>query len=168
MTANDWEMIWKSAPLHDIGKVGIPDHILMKPGKLTAEEFEIMKRHPVLGRDAIRSAEIRVKSDGSFLRVASEIAYGHHERWDGKGYPQGIGGDEIPLSARLMALADVYDALISKRIYKPAMSHTAAVEIIREGRGSHFDPEVLDTFLDLTDEFNAIAFRFSDNVSEGN
>jgi putative two-component system response regulator len=109
-----------------------------------------------------------VKSDGSFLRVASEIAYGHHERWDGKGYPQGIGGDEIPLSARLMALADVYDALISKRIYKPAMSHTAAVEIIREGRGSHFDPEVLDTFLDLTDEFNAIAFRFSDNVSEGN
>ena len=168
MTANEWEMIWKSAPLHDIGKVGIPDHILMKPGKLTTEEFEIMKRHPVLGRDAIRSAEIRVKSDGSFLRVASEIAYGHHERWDGKGYPQGIGGDEIPLSARLMALADVYDALISKRIYKPAMSHTAAVEIIREGRGSHFDPEVLDTFLDLTDEFNAIAFRFSDNVSEGN
>jgi putative two-component system response regulator len=160
-------MIWKSAPLHDIGKVGIPDHILMKPGKLTAEEFEVMKRHPVLGRDAIRSAEIRVKSDGSFLRVASEIAYGHHERWDGKGYPQGIGGDEIPLSARLMALADVYDALISKRIYKPAMPHAKAVEVIREGRGSHFDPEVLDAFLELAGEFDAIAVRFSDNASEG-
>lgn len=162
-----WEMIWKSAPLHDIGKVGIPDHILMKPGKLTAEEFEVMKRHPTLGRDAIRSAEIRVKSDGSFLRVASEIAFGHHERWDGKGYPQGVGGDEIPVSARLMALADVYDALISKRVYKPAMSHAAAVEIIREGRGSHFDPTVLDVFLELTDDFNDIALRFSDNITEG-
>ena len=167
MAAKDWEMIWKSAPLHDIGKVGIPDHILLKPGKLTAEEFEVMKRHPTLGRDAIRSAEIRVKSEGSFLRVASEIAYGHHERWDGKGYPQGIGGDGIPLSARLMALADVYDALISKRVYKPAMSHAASVEIIREGRGSHFDPEVLDVFLELADEFNDIARRFSDVTPEG-
>jgi putative two-component system response regulator len=167
MAAKDWEMIWKSAPLHDIGKVGIPDHILLKPGKLTAEEFEVMKRHPTLGRDAIRSAEIRVQSEGSFLRVASEIAYGHHERWDGKGYPQGIGGDGIPLSARLMALADVYDALISKRVYKPAMSHAASVEIIRDGRGSHFDPEVLDVFLELADEFNDIARRFSDVTPEG-
>ena len=167
MAAQDWEMIWKSAPLHDIGKVGIPDHILMKPGKLTPEEFEVMKRHPVLGRDAIRSAEIRVKSEGSFLRVASEIAYGHHERWDGKGYPQGIAGTEIPLSARLMALADVYDALISKRVYKPAMPHAEAVAIIREGRGSHFDPDVLDVFLHQTDRFHDIASRFSDNTSEG-
>jgi putative two-component system response regulator len=166
MAATEWEMIWKSAPLHDIGKVGIPDHILMKPGKLTPEEFEIMKRHPILGRDAIRSAEIRVKSEGSFLRVASEIAYGHHERWDGKGYPQGIGEDEIPLSARLMALADVYDALISKRVYKPAMPHAAAVAVIREGRGTHFDPEVLDAFLALSDEFDAIARRFSDSTTE--
>ncbi|MCX7167877.1 MAG: two-component system response regulator [Rhodocyclales bacterium] len=162
MAAHEWEMIWKSAPLHDIGKVGIPDHILMKPGKLTNEEFEVMKRHPTLGRDAIRSAEIRVKSEGSFLRVAAEIAYGHHERWDGKGYPQGVGGEEIPLSARLMALADVYDALISKRVYKPAMPHAKAVEIIREGRGSHFDPEVLDAFLARTDEFQKIAMCFSD------
>lgn len=167
MSAGEWEMIWKSAPLHDIGKVGIPDHILLKAGKLTAEEFEVMKRHPVLGRDAIRAAEIRVKSDGSFLRVASEIAYGHHERWDGTGYPQGICGTDIPISARLMALADVYDAIISKRIYKPAMSHGTAVEIIREGRGSHFDPEVLDVFLGLKDEFHAIALRFSDNTTEG-
>jgi putative two-component system response regulator len=162
-----WELIWKSAPLHDIGKVGIPDNVLLKPGKLTPEEFEVMKRHPTLGRDAIRSAEIRVKSEGSFLRVASEIAYGHHERWDGKGYPQGVGGEEIPLSARLMALADVYDALISKRVYKSAMSHAASVEIIREGRGSHFDPEVLDAFLELADEFNVIAQRFSDSTPEG-
>ena len=167
MTTQDWEMIWKSAPLHDIGKVGIPDHILLKPGKLTAEEFDVMKRHPVLGRDAIRSAEIRVKSEGSFLRVASEIAYGHHERWDGTGYPQGIAGTDIPLSARLMALADVYDALISKRVYKPAMPHANAVEIIREGRGSHFDPDVLDVFLRQTNQFHDIASRFSDNTMEG-
>ena len=158
----DWEMIWKSAPLHDIGKVGIPDNILLKPGKLTTEEFEVMKRHTVLGRDAIRAAEIRVKSEGSFLRVASEIAYGHHERWDGTGYPQGIGGEDIPLSARLMALADVYDALVSKRVYKPPMPHAAAVEIIREGRGSHFDPEVLDVFLETTDAFADINLRYSD------
>ena len=167
VAANDWEMIWKSAPLHDIGKVGIPDHILMKPGKLTPEEFEVMKRHAKLGYEAIRSAEKRVKSDGSFLRVASEIAYGHHERWDGSGYPQGLAGEEIPLSARLMALADVYDALISKRVYKPEFPHPKAVEIIREGRGSHFDPEVLDSFLELADEFRNIAAHFSDARSEG-
>lgn len=166
MTADEWEMIWKSAPLHDIGKVGIPDHVLMKPGKLTVEEFEVMKRHPTLGRDAIRSAEARVQSEGSFLRVASEIAFSHHERWDGTGYPQGIGGDEIPLSARLMALADVYDALISKRVYKAALSHAKATEIIREGRGNHFDPAVLDVFLDLQDQFHEIALRFSDDTSE--
>ena len=167
MAARDWDMIWKSAPLHDIGKVGIPDHILMKPGKLTAEEFEVMKRHPTLGRDAIRAAEIRVKSESSFLRVASEIAYWHHERWDGKGYPEGIAGDVIPLSARMMALADVYDALICKRVYKPAMPHARAVEIIREGRGSHFDPEIADAFLVVADEFHAIALRFSDQEAEG-
>ncbi len=162
----DWEMIWKSAPLHDIGKVGIPDNILLKPGKLTTEEFEVMKRHTVLGRDAIRTAELRVKSEGSFLRVASEIAYSHHERWDGTGYPQGIRGDDIPLSARLMALADVYDALVSKRVYKPPMPHATALEIIREGRGSHFDPEVLDVFLETSDAFADINLRYSDLPAE--
>lgn len=166
MAPHEWEMIWKSAPLHDIGKVGIPDHILMKPGKLTVEEFEVMKRHPVLGRDAIRSAEIRVKSEGSFLRVASEIAYGHHEHWNGGGYPQGIGGTAIPFSARLMALADVYDAVISKRVYKPALPHATAIEIIREGRGSQFDPDVVDVFLELADEFQSIALRFSDSTAD--
>jgi putative two-component system response regulator len=138
----------------------------MKPGKLTTEEFEVMKRHPTLGRDAIRAAEIRVKSESSFLRVASEIAYWHHERWDGKGYPEGIAGNDIPLPARLMALADVYDALISKRVYKPAMPHAQAVEIIREGRGSHFDPEIADAFLVVADEFQTIALRFSDQEVE--
>lgn len=161
-TRQDWEMIWKSAPLHDIGKVGIPDQILLKPGPLTEEEFEVMKRHTVLGRDAIRSAEIRVRSEGSFLRVASEIAYSHHERWDGKGYPQGICGEDIPLSARIMALADVYDALISKRVYKDAIPHDAAVEIIRAGRGSQFDPLIVDCFLEDADEFLEIASRFDD------
>jgi len=162
LEAREWEMIWKSAPLHDIGKVGIPDQILLKPGKLTTDEFEVMKRHTVLGRDAIRSAEVRVKSDGSFLRVASEIAFGHHERWDGGGYPQGIGADDIPLPARLMALADVYDALVSKRVYKPAMAHVSAVEVIAAGRGTQFDPEILDVFLETRDAFEDITVRYSD------
>jgi putative two-component system response regulator len=162
MSGPDWEMIWKSAPLHDIGKVGIPDHILLKPGPLSTEEFEVMKRHTILGRNAILSAEIRVHSEGSFLHVASEIAYSHHERWDGKGYPQGIAGDFIPLSARIMALADVYDALISKRVYKSAMSHDAAVEVILDGRGTQFDPMIVDCFMEDTAEFYDIASRFND------
>ena len=162
LEAREWEMIWKSAPLHDIGKVGIPDQILLKPGKLTSNEFEVMKRHTVLGRDAIRAAEVRVKSDGSFLRVASEIAFGHHERWDGAGYPQGIGGDDIPLPARLMALADVYDALVSKRVYKSAMAHVSAVEVVAAGRGTQFDPEILDVFLETRDAFEDITVRYSD------
>jgi putative two-component system response regulator len=165
----EWEMMWRSAPLHDLGKVGIPDHILLKPGKLTVEEFEVMKRHPVIGRDALRAAEFRAHStDGSILRVAGEIAYSHHERWDGTGYPEGMSGEEIPLSARLMALADVYDALISKRVYKAAMSHSAAIEIIREGRAKHFDPQIVDCFLEDVDEFRYIASRFSDDDPNSN
>lgn len=166
ISEREWEMIWKSAPLHDIGKVGIPDEILLKPGKLTPAQFEVMKHHAKIGYDAIRKAEARVKSAGSFLRVAAEIAYSHHEHWDGSGYPQGLSGCAIPLSARLMALADVYDALISERVYKKALPHATAVEIIREGRGSHFDPEVLDVFLELKDEFDAIALRFRDQSTE--
>jgi putative two-component system response regulator len=163
MTATDWELIWKSAPLHDIGKVGIPDNVLLKPGKLTPDEFDIMKGHSLLGYNAIRAAESRSHSDDSVLRVAAEIAYTHHERWDGKGYPQGLSGSDIPLSGRLMSLADVYDALISKRVYKPAFPHAEAVQIIREGRGSQFDPEIVDIFLELSDQFNDIALRFSDH-----
>ncbi|OHC67180.1 MAG: two-component system response regulator [Rhodocyclales bacterium RIFCSPLOWO2_02_FULL_63_24] len=164
VSEEQWTMIWKSAPLHDIGKVGIPDHILLKPGKLSVEEFEVMKRHPVIGRDALRAAEIRMGAEGSFLSAAKEIAYAHHERWDGSGYPQGLGGEAIPLSARLMALADVYDALISKRVYKPPLPHAVAVEAIREGRGSQFDPSIVDCFLEDADEFRYIASRFSDDT----
>ena len=164
----EWETFWKSAPLHDIGKVGIPDNILLKPGKLSQEEFEIMKRHTILGRDAIRMAELRAKKENSFLHVALEIAYCHHERWDGKGYPQGLSGEEIPLPARLMAVADVYDALISKRVYKEAMTHQTAVEIMAAERGKQFDPQVLDCFLQNTETFRNIADRYSDlaNVAD--
>lgn len=158
----DWQLIWKSAPLHDIGKVGIPDHILLKPGRLTPEEFEIMKRHTTLGHDAIRSAETRLDSHGSFLQVALDIAHCHHERWDGNGYPQGLRGEEIPLSARMMSLADVYDALISKRVYKPALSHHEAVNIIQADRGRMFDPQIVDCFLEDSEAFNAVAGQFRD------
>jgi putative two-component system response regulator len=162
LSIEQWKEIWKSAPLHDIGKVGIPDQILLKPGKLTPEEFEVMKRHTVLGRDTILLAEARVQSEGSFLRVASEIAYFHHERWNGQGYPEGIAGEEIPLSARLMAVADVYDALTSNRVYKAAISHDDSVGIIRAERGGHFDPRIADCFLEMADDFRTIASAFSD------
>lgn len=156
-------LLFKSAPLHDIGKVGIPDRILLKPGRLTPEEFEIMKTHTTLGRDAIQAAEDRLGMRVGFLTLAKEIAYGHQEKWDGSGYPEGSAGDAIPVSARLMAVADVYDALISRRVYKAPMPHAKAVEIMAEGKGSHFDPDILDAFLDLQDEFRAIAARHADS-----
>ncbi|MFV3415899.1 HD-GYP domain-containing protein [Pseudomonas nitroreducens] len=156
------QLLFKSAPLHDIGKVGIPDHILLKPGRLTTDEFEVMKTHTTLGLDALEKAEERLGMDVPFLRLAKQIAYGHHEKWDGSGYPLGLTGDAIPVSARLMAVADVYDALISRRIYKNAMPHEAAVEHIRGQRGLHFDPDVVDAFLTLQDEFRRIAEQFAD------
>lgn len=166
------ELLYKSAPLHDVGKVGIPDSILLKPGKLTDDEFHIMKTHAALGHDAIFAAEgqadiaagERAAGESSFLRIAREIAYGHHERWDGGGYPQGLAGEAIPLSARLMAVADVYDALISRRCYKPPFPHEKAAAIIREGSGSHFDPAVVAAFTALEDEFKDIADRYSDEA----
>jgi len=154
-------LLYMSAPLHDIGKVGIPDAILLKPGKLTADEFEIMKQHAQMGGDAITRA-LGDRAETSFLRYAREIASSHHEKWDGSGYPQGLTGDHIPLSGRLMAVADVYDALISKRVYKKAFTHEAAVQIIREGRGKHFDPGIVDAFDVLEHEFKRIASEFSD------
>ena len=152
----------KAAPLHDIGKVGVPDAILLKPGHLTPDEFEIMKRHTVEGRDAIAGVERTLGASTPFLRYAGEITYSHHERWDGSGYPQGLRGDAIPLSARLMAVADVYDALISKRVYKPAFTHETAVELIRQGRGEHFDPDIVDAMLVVEEQFRAIATQFPD------
>jgi putative two-component system response regulator len=161
-------LLFKSAPLHDVGKVAIPDAILLKPGKLTADEWLIMKCHAEYGRNAIAQAENDIGESASFLRYAREIAYGHHEKWDGSGYPQGLAGDAIPLSARLMAVADVYDALISKRVYKPAYSHEQAVTMIAEGRGSHFDPDVVDAVLAIAEQFNEIAGSFSDASDKQN
>ncbi len=155
------EALHKSAPLHDIGKVGVPDHILLKPGRLTEVEFEEMKKHTIYGRDAISRAESKLGGN-SFLHYALEIAESHQEKWDGSGYPNGWAGSAIPLSGRLMAVADVYDALISKRVYKAPFTHSKAVSIIREGRGSHFDPAIVDAFLDIAEDFRQIALQFAD------
>jgi cyclic di-GMP phosphodiesterase len=163
LTEPNIELLHKSAPLHDIGKVGVPDRILLKPGKLDPEEWEIMKMHTVYGRDAIMEVERYVGHSDSFLRFAREIAYSHQEKWDGSGYPEGLAGDEIPVSARLMAVADVYDALITQRVYKPAFPHSEAMDILRKGRGSHFDPDVLDAFVSIEAEILAIAGRFKDH-----
>ena len=162
LTTEYIDLLHKSAPLHDVGKVGIPDNILLKPGKLTDEEFNIMKRHPQIGADALSIAEQQMGSN-SFLVVAKEIALTHHEKWDGSGYPNHLAGEDIPLSGRLMALADVYDALISKRVYKPAFSHQKAKEIILQGAGSHFDPQVVDAFIAIEDQFELIASSHKDS-----
>jgi putative two-component system response regulator len=156
-------MIFKSAPLHDIGKVGIPDRILLKPGRLEPDEFEIMKSHTTLGRDAIEHAERTLGTSVEFLRIAKEIALSHQEKWNGSGYPEGLAGDAIPISARLMAVADNYDALTTHRVYRPAMAHEKVVGIIIEGRGTHFDPDIVDAFLAVQDEFRAIARKYADN-----
>lgn len=163
LTDKNIDMLYKSAPLHDIGKVGIPDRILLKPGRFEPHEMEIMKTHCKLGRDAIQHAEDQLGLEVEFLKYAKEIAYGHQEKWDGSGYPEGLAGDAIPISARLMAVADVYDALISRRVYKEGMPHEKAVRIIAEGRGTHFDPDIADAFIELADRFNDIAQRFADS-----
>ncbi len=157
LTRQNTELLAKSAPLHDIGKVGIRDEILLKPGRLTAEEREIMKAHSLLGFQAIQQAEQDSEQPVDFLRMAKEITRSHHERWDGSGYPDGLAGDAIPIAARLMALADVFDALIAARIYKCPLPFEQAGRIIREGRGSHFDPDIVDAFTAREADFIAIA-----------
>jgi putative two-component system response regulator len=159
-------LLFKSAPLHDIGKVGIPDHILLKPGKLTQEEFEIMKTHTTLGRDAILAAEALMDVPVSFLGLAREIAYSHQEKWDGTGYPEGTSGEDIPISGRLMAVADVYDALISRRVYKDPMPHEEAMEIIKAGAGTHFDPDMVTAFLSISGQFHEIALKYADTEED--
>ena len=159
------DLIYKSAPLHDAGKVGIPDAILLKPGRLSEEEFTIMKQHPKIGSLALQSAQDKL-GNNSFLAVACEIMETHHEKWDGSGYPNGLQGEEIPVSGRLMALADVYDALISERVYKAAFSHEQARDIIVEGKGLHFDPDVVEAFLNLESKFQEIAATFAKPVPE--
>ncbi|HSI51812.1 MAG TPA: two-component system response regulator [Ideonella sp.] len=156
------ELLTRSAPLHDIGKVGIPDHILLKPGRLTADEWEPMKTHAALGAAAIEQAERDIDRPVEFLSLAKQIARSHHERWDGSGYPDGLAGESIPIAARLMAVADVFDALISPRVYKRAMSFDEARRMISDGRGSHFDPAVVDVFEDEFQRFVDIANRHRD------
>ncbi len=158
-------LLFKSAPLHDIGKVGIPDNVLLKQGKLTEEEFAVMRTHTSIGKGAIANAEKLLETPVSFLNVAREMAYTHQEKWDGTGYPEGLSGEDIPVSGRIMAVADVYDALICRRIYKPAMPHEKAVDIIRAGTGTHFDPDVVDAFLEVADQFREVALKHLD--SEG-
>lgn len=158
--------LFKSAPLHDIGKVGVEDSILLKPGKLTDEEFVKMKKHALYGREAIEAAEGSLGLADNFLTFAKEISYSHHEKWDGSGYPEGLSGQDIPLSARIMAVADVYDALISERVYKKGFSHEKAVEIILEGKGSHFEPTIVDSFENIAETFRQIAQEFSDRVAD--
>ncbi len=166
LTPETITLLYKSAPLHDIGKVGIPDGVLLKPGKLTAEEFDVMKRHTILGRAVLMSVEDSIDFKCEFLTIAKEIAYSHQEKWDGSGYPEGLSGTDIPLSARLMALADVYDALICERVYKPAFPHDKALEIIAEGGGSHFEPLVVEAFLNVEHVFREIATKFRDDGFE--
>lgn len=158
----DWvEHVIEGAPLHDIGKIGVADSILLKPGRLTQEEFEEMKKHAGYGRDALITAR-KALGTSSFFDEAIQIAGGHHERWDGSGYPDGLKAEAIPLSARMMSIADVYDALVSKRVYKSEMTHQKACEIILEGKGSQFDPYLVDIFSDHIGEFQAINDRYKD------
>jgi len=164
LTSSDIELLAKSAPLHDIGKVGIPDSILRKPGKLTADEYKIMQAHPLIGAEALGRI---IDATGhpekhAFLNYARQMIESHHERWDGAGYPYGLRGEAIPLAGRLMALADVYDALISRRVYKQGYSHGLARDFIRANAGSHFDPDVVAAFLAIEAGFAEIARRFAD------
>jgi len=161
ITSSWIEQLYKSAPLHDIGKVGVPDEVLLKPGKLTNTEFAEMKKHTVKGYGALSVSSKRL-GETSFLKVALELTRHHQEKWDGSGYPDGLSGTQIPLSARIMAIADVYDALISKRVYKAAMPHAQAVEIIKASSGTHFDPELVAAFLDIHERFQAIALEYAD------
>jgi putative two-component system response regulator len=173
LTDEQVKLIVKAAPLHDIGKVGIPDHILLKPGRFTSEEFEIIKTHSRIGGDSIAIAMQRVRDadrsrfsgEGTslaFLDVARQIALSHHERWDGEGYPEKLKGDQIPLAARIMALADVFDALTSRRVYKESFPVSTAIEIIQDEAARHFDPALVAVFLEVQDELAEIAHRFSE------
>jgi putative two-component system response regulator len=163
LTNRTIDLIARAAQLHDIGKVGVPDCILQKRGKLTTEERKEMDQHVIYGRDAINNAERHVGAT-LFTTAAKEIAYSHHEKWDGHGYPLGLAGAKIPLSARMMALADVYDALVSRRYYKPPMSHMEARALILEARGTHFDPELVDAFEECSEAFRDISERYRENT----
>ena len=153
----------RSAPLHDIGKINIPDEVLNKPGKLDDEEFEIMKTHTTAGKRIIENAVSTVEGD-NYLKEARNMAAYHHERWDGKGYPEGIHGEVIPLSARIMAVADVFDALTSPRVYKPAFPLEKALSILDEGKGTQFDPKCVEVFMDSLAEVRVILIKYNQKV----
>jgi putative two-component system response regulator len=155
------DLLYRTAPLHDIGKVGVPDAILLKPARLTPEEFEVMKKHTIYGGDALDRAAKQLGTS-SFLHFARDIAYQHHERWDGGGYPFRLAGESIVLAARFMALADAYDALVSRRVYKGPMSHAEAREVIRQDRATHFDPVIVDAFFTVEKQFQDIAGTYVD------
>jgi len=161
LTRDFIEILYRATPLHDIGKVGIPDYILKKEGKLTKEEYIIMQEHPTIGNDIIKNA-IKENENNLFLQVARNIAYYHHEKWDGTGYPTGLKGKDIPLEARMMALVDVYDALISKRCYKSALTFNESEDIIISESGRHFDPEIVKAFVSLKKKFREIALKITD------
>ena len=160
------DLLFVSAPLHDIGKVGIPDNILLKSDSLTPPEFELMKKHAEYGRNIICSAAQRIEGD-NFLSLAGEIAFTHHEMWDGSGYPQGLAGQEIPLSGRIMIVADVYDALINRRCYKDAFAHEYSIELMRKSRATMFDPVILDAFLSIERNIREIALTYQDLEKSG-
>ena len=159
------ENIFLTSPLHDIGKIGIPDHVLLKNDRLDDDEFEVIKQHTIIGYETLSEA-LKKEPRAEYLQMSAEIAYAHHERFDGMGYPQGLAGTDIPLSARIVALADVYDALITKRRYKKRYTHATARAIILQGKGSHFDPMVVDAFITCEPQFIKIAERFADDIDD--
>ena len=158
------QAIFRSVPLHDIGNAGIPDRVLLKPGRLTPGDIAIMNTHTQIGVDVIEQAERSMVTQLPFLTTAKDIVLAHHERWDGRGYPRGLSGKAIPLSARLTTIADVYDALITPRVYKSGLSHQEAMHVIFQERGQHFDPDLVDAFVEIQDEILAIAERFPDSA----
>ena len=166
LTDDYLRILFQWVPLHDMGTVGVPDRILLKPSSLTPAEFDMIKTHTTLAHDAIVNAESAFGLAPDALQIVKELAYSHHEKWDGSGYPQGLAGEKIPLSARLMAIADVYDALISDRVYRAGMQHEQAVAIIFQGRDGHFDPDMVDTFIEIQDDFEAVARRFPDTEQD--
>ena len=160
------EQLVDSIPLYDLGTMGVPDRVLLKPGRLTADELAIMRTHPKVGFDALVRAEKTLGQSASWLTVAKELVLSHQEKWDGTGYPQGLLGKQIPVSARIVALADVYDALISNKVYKDGVSHDTAVGIIFSERGAHFDPDVVDAFMAVHEQFATIAQHHADTDAD--
>ncbi len=158
--------MFRAAPLHDVGNAGVPDRILLKPGMLNKDELDIVQTHPTIGRNTIERIQRTAGVPLELLEVARDIAYSHQERWDGSGYPQGLAGDGIPLAARVMAIADVYDALTTRRIYRDGVSHEVAVQRIFQQRSAHFDPDMVDAFIEIQDEFQEIAKRYADTEGD--